>query len=266
MMRAFIRGARSDHGKCTAEVEVDGVAEVAIRGDTGEIRTISGQPASWRRLECTGPLPANPSEFRFRGIDGRGRQELAADPRNNRGLAVVRIEDPQGGREGYTFDLEWRGGSGWGAGPAAAWGTGGGLGWGGSGWGTGSQWGGGWGSGWGETFSHNGRTTGAFSLDSGGGYPLSGASVMADRRTGEVEIRFDSRLGSDVLRFRGRLERVANDVIEARLVDGINQGDPAPVEGRARILLRDSSRVRTIVIEGRARNERFRVNYSEGQW
>lgn len=256
-IRAAIRGGGGDRGKCTAEVEVDGVAEVGIRGDTGEIRTISGQPASWRRLECTGQLPANPGEFRFRGIDGRGRQELAADPRNNRGLAVVRIEDPQGGREGYTFDLEWRGGSGWGAGPGAGWGTGGG-----SGWGTGSQWGGGWGSGWGETFSHSGRGSGMFSADSESGYSLSGASVMADRRTGEVEIRFDSRLGADILRFRGRLQRVANDVIEARLVEGINQGDAAPVEGRARILLRDSSRVRSIVIEGRARDERFRVSYT----
>jgi hypothetical protein len=32
------------------------------------------------------------------------------DPRNGRGFAVVRIEDPQGGREGYTFDIEWSGG------------------------------------------------------------------------------------------------------------------------------------------------------------
>lgn len=261
-MRASIRGGSGDRGKCTAEVEVDGVAEVGIRGDTGEIRTISGQPASWRRLECTGPLPASPGEFRFRGIDGRGRQELAADPRNNRGLAVVRIEDPQGGREGYTFDIEWRGGSGWSAGPGAGWGTGGGSGWGGSGWGRGSQWGGGWGSGWGETFSHSGRGSGAFSVDSGPGYDLRGATVQVDRRTGQVQIRFDSGLGLDILQFRGRLERVADDVIEARLMEGLNRGDSAPVEGRARILLRDSSRVRSILIEGRARNERFRVNYT----
>ena len=33
-----------------------------------------------------------------------------SDPRNN-GVATVRIEDPKGGREGYTFDLEWTGGS-----------------------------------------------------------------------------------------------------------------------------------------------------------
>lgn len=281
-IRASIRGGSGDRGKCTAEVEVDGVAEVGIRGDTGEIRTVSGQPASWRRLECTGPLPANPGDFRFRGIDGRGRQELVADPNSNRGLAVVRIEDPQGGREGYTFDLEWRGGTGWTTGPGTGWGGGsgwgsgtGGSGWGsgrpgsgwgsggGSGWGSGGNWGGGWGSGWGNTFSYSGRGRGAFSLDSGQGYDLRGASVLADRRNGEVQIRFDSGFGGDTLQFRGRLERVSGDTIEARLMEGINRGDAAPVDARARILLRDANRVRSILIEGRARTERFRVTYNE---
>jgi hypothetical protein len=55
-------------------------------------------------------MPTDPSEFRFSGIDGRGRQDLIQDPRNSRGAAVVRIQDPKGGGEGYTFDLEWRGG------------------------------------------------------------------------------------------------------------------------------------------------------------
>lgn len=272
-IRATIRGSSSDRGKCTAEVEVDGVAEVGIRGDTGEIRTVSGQPATWRRLDCTGPLPSNPGDFRFRGIDGRGRQELLADPNSNRGLAVVRIEDPEGGREGYTFDLEWRGGTGWTTGPGTGWGGGsgwgsgtGGSGWGsgtGSGWGRGSNWGGGWGSGWGNTFSYSGRGRGAFAMDSGQGYDLRGASVFADRRNGEVQIRFESGFGGDTLQFRGRLERVSADAIEARLMEGMNRGDAAPVDARARILLRDSNRVRSIFIEGRARNERFRVNYSE---
>jgi hypothetical protein len=263
-IRANIRGGSGDRGKCTAEVEVDGVAEVGIRGDTGEIRTVSGQPASWRRLDCTGPLPANPGEFRFRGIDGRGRQELVAEPSNNRGLAIVRIEDPQGGREGYTFDLEWRGGTGWTGGPGTGWGSGSGSGWGGSsGWGGGSPWGGGWGSGWGNTFSYSGRGRGMFSVDAGQGYDLRGASVFADRSNGEVQIRFESAFGGDTLQFRGRLERVAADAIEARLMEGINRGDAAPVDARARILLRDANRVRSIFIEGRARNERFRVNYSE---
>jgi hypothetical protein len=71
--------------------------------------TIHGAPARWRRMECNSPLPRNPVDFRFQGIDGRGKQELLRDPRNNRGFVVVRIEDPKGGSEGYTFDLEWGG-------------------------------------------------------------------------------------------------------------------------------------------------------------
>jgi len=54
-------------------------------------------------------MPANPANFRFVGVDGRGRQTLARDPRNNGGAAVVQIEDSQGGSEGYTFDLLWGG-------------------------------------------------------------------------------------------------------------------------------------------------------------
>ena len=103
-------GGGNDAGKCTIEVLVDGSADVEIRGDRGFLRTISGQPAQWRRFECSGPMPANPAEFRFSGIDGRGRQELVQDPRRASGAAVVRIQDSNGGAEGYTFDLVWRGG------------------------------------------------------------------------------------------------------------------------------------------------------------
>jgi hypothetical protein len=106
---ATITGGGGDRGKCTIEVEVDGAADVEVSGTTGRIRNLSGQRATWRRLECSDPLPRNMSDFRFRGIDGRGNVQLVRDPRQNRGIAVVRIEDPKGGREGYTFDLEWSG-------------------------------------------------------------------------------------------------------------------------------------------------------------
>jgi hypothetical protein len=108
--RANISGGGGNGGKCTIEVEIDDTAEVEVYGDQGRIQTLSGSPSNWRRFECTSPLPRNPVDFRFRGIDGRGRVELIRDPRNSGGRAVVRIQDSQGGREGYTFDLEWRGG------------------------------------------------------------------------------------------------------------------------------------------------------------
>ena len=104
----FLNGGDRDRGKCTIEVVVDGAAEVEVRGDQAVLRNLAGQPPTWRRFECTGPLPANPAGFRFAGVDGRGRQVLMREPRNGN-PAVIRIEDPQGGSEGYTFDLFWGG-------------------------------------------------------------------------------------------------------------------------------------------------------------
>jgi hypothetical protein len=109
LRRATLTGDRGDRGKCTIEIVVDQMAEVQVSGDSGRLRTLRGQPAEWRRFQCSDAIPRRPADFRFRGIDGRGRVELVRDPRENRGVAVVRIQDTKGGREGYTFDLEWRG-------------------------------------------------------------------------------------------------------------------------------------------------------------
>jgi hypothetical protein len=108
----IVGGGNSDRGKCTIEVVIDGAAEVELRGDTATLRNLSGQTPQWRRFECTGVMPANASNFRFAGVDGRGRQELIRDPRNG-GVAVIRLEDPQAGSEGYTFDVTWDNGGGY---------------------------------------------------------------------------------------------------------------------------------------------------------
>jgi len=102
-------GANGDSGKCTVEVVVDGAAEVEIRGDNATLRNLSGQQPQFRRFQCTGLMPVNPANFRFSGVDGRGRQELIRDPKNG-GVAVIRIEDPESGAGEYTFDLTWSGG------------------------------------------------------------------------------------------------------------------------------------------------------------
>lgn len=113
MRRAAITGGGNfDRGNCTIEVVVDGAADVEIRGDTAILRNFSGQPPQWRRFECTGVMPPNPAGFRLAGVDGRGRQQLLRDPREG-GTAVVRIEDPDHGAEGYTFDIMWGGGGGY---------------------------------------------------------------------------------------------------------------------------------------------------------
>ncbi|MCC7175331.1 MAG: hypothetical protein IT159_09055 [Bryobacterales bacterium] len=110
--QATVTGSGGSSGKCTIEVRVDMTAEVDVYGDSGRLRTLAGQPATWTRMVCTSPLPYRMTDFRFRGIDGRGTQQLVQDPRNNNSIAVIRIEDPRSGSEGYTFDIEWSGGSG----------------------------------------------------------------------------------------------------------------------------------------------------------
>jgi len=103
----FVGGGDAGRGRCTLEVVVDGSAQIEIRGDNATLRNTGGQAPQWRRFECTGAMPANPANFRFAGVDGRGRQTLVSDPRNNGGAAVVEIQDSGGGSEGYTFDLFW---------------------------------------------------------------------------------------------------------------------------------------------------------------
>jgi hypothetical protein len=105
--RASINGGGSaDRGQCRIEVQVDGAAEVEIRGLNATLRDLSGQPPQWRRFDCTGPMPANPSNLRFIGVEGRGRQEVVRNPQNG-GSAVVRIQDPERGAANYGFDLTW---------------------------------------------------------------------------------------------------------------------------------------------------------------
>jgi hypothetical protein len=112
--RATITGG-GGNGRCTIEVSVDHAAEVEVSSDNGLLTTIAGQPAGWRRFQCNAPLPSNPFDFRFVKTGGRGTVRLIQDPRSTRGRAVIRIDDPKGGRAGYTFDLQWRGagGGGW---------------------------------------------------------------------------------------------------------------------------------------------------------
>ena len=124
--QADVRGS-GNSGKCTIEVDVDGVVEIEVHGTTGRMRTVSGQPARWVRFQCNAPFPTGGmNDFRFRGIDGRGRQSLLRDPRQNGGVAVIGIEDRDGGSEGYTFDLEWRDGYFGGGRPGGGFGGGGG--------------------------------------------------------------------------------------------------------------------------------------------
>jgi hypothetical protein len=259
--RAEIRGGGGD-GKCTIEVEVDGIAEVDIRGEEARLRTLTGSPATWRRFVCNQSLPLNPNDFRFKGIDGRGRQDLVRAPSGNRGVATIHIEDPKGGREGYTFDVMWRGGSGTSSG--GAWGnSGGGGGWGGGnnnsgGWGSGNNsggWGGnnngnGWGGGnsgtWGgnnNNLNYRGRGAGYFKNNRGVNDPLSDAEVNVSPN-GDVRVNFTAN--SSQVTLTGRVTRTDNNAVYA---DVSGNG----ISGTMRIGVDNRRNVREISMDGTGR-------------
>ncbi len=104
---ATIVGAGNPNGgQCTISVLVDGQAEIEFRGSTASMHDLGGAPPQWRRFECTSAMPPNPAHFQFAGLNGRGHQNLTAEPRNG-SPAVVRIEDSEGGASEYTFRLTW---------------------------------------------------------------------------------------------------------------------------------------------------------------
>jgi hypothetical protein len=53
-------------------------------------------------------MPLNPTYFNFRGISGRGQQQLTHNPSTD-GNAIIRINDPSGGNSTYAFEVEWQG-------------------------------------------------------------------------------------------------------------------------------------------------------------
>jgi hypothetical protein len=258
--RAQIRGGGGDRGKCTIEVDVDGVVEIEIQGDQGRMRTLSGNPAGWRRMECNQPLPQNPRDFRFSGVDGRGRQTLLRDPSSNRGVAVVRIEDPQGGHEGYTFDIEWGGPGGGGfdrGGPGGGFDRGGpgggGFDRGGPGPGPGDD--GGFRRGrdgrWDDEVHFVGRGDGIFNNFRGPDDRLYDCEVTIDRR-GQVTVTFQNDRRSRST-FTGRLTRFDRDLI---IADMSGRG----VRGSMEIRLNGRDRVNDISMSAVGR-ERFELRW-----
>jgi hypothetical protein len=112
--RAVLTGGSASNGRCSAEVVVDGAADVEIRGDMGTLRNLAGQMPEWRRFECTSAIPPMAANMEFRG-EGRGDVRMVSTPYNNNGVAVVHIDDRSSGANIYRFSLTWNG-----EGPSAA--------------------------------------------------------------------------------------------------------------------------------------------------
>ncbi len=96
-------------GQCDIRLQVDGEAEVAVRGDRVFVRTLSGREARDDGSECNEPLPARDlRDFDFEVKDRRGDIALVDQPGPRTGYcAVVRIRDPKGGEGRYHFRLTW---------------------------------------------------------------------------------------------------------------------------------------------------------------
>jgi hypothetical protein len=97
-------------GRCRVRVRIDDEADVELRGDMIRIHVIKGGPGKDEGTECNAPLPTsgNITNFRFRGIDGRGTPRLVQEPSaRNSYVAAVNVQDPRSGSEGFTFDLTW---------------------------------------------------------------------------------------------------------------------------------------------------------------
>lgn len=204
-----------------------------------------------------------PDNFRFRGIDGRGRQELVRDP-NNGGAAVIRIDDPKGGSEGYTFDVEWRGGSGGGGGWGGSGGNGpgnNGGGWGnggnrpgnnGGGWGGSGGSGGGWNGSSGSTFNFRGDGNGYLNRRNGRDQRVRDVNVSLSR-DGRVALSFDGE-GFQRLNFVGRADRYNRDSIVTELRSGGTRGS-------ATIYMDRRGEVERIEMNGRMGNDDFRLQW-----
>src|SRR5712691_3652999 len=97
-------------GQCDIRLQVDNEVEVAVRGDTVSIRTISGRDARDDGSECNAPLPdRDVPGFNFQVMDSRNEIRLLAEPsRRNDFTAIVRIRDSAGGEGRYHFRLSWQ--------------------------------------------------------------------------------------------------------------------------------------------------------------
>jgi hypothetical protein len=202
-------------------------------------------------------MPPNPIDFRFQGIDGRGRQQLVRDPRNG-GPAVVRIDDPKNGREGYTFDIEWRGGGG----EYAPGGRGGGDEHVPGGRGGGNNWGG-WNGGWGDEIVYKGRGRGEFFRQGNRPTRIFGVDLFVRRNDGNVTVTFDTERGRNTLTFGGRIQRVQGNTILTDVRVGERSGNEAGAAGVMNVTIGERRRVTSIHMDGTLGNRRFVLRWED---
>lgn len=245
---------RRDNGYCVVRLRVDDEVVIHIRGSRLAFETVRGREAYDEGSECSQPMPYGSAlaNFRFRGVDGRGRVELAEAPDSgNRYTARVRIQDSKGGDEGYTFRVQWdnrnpgmsadSGGQGWGGsrpGRGSGWGTGGNQ---GSGWGSGSG-SAGW---WQNDFEATTRGAGVARMVGQPDLNLT-STILRLRRNGQFTLEIS---GAETVRFNGAWTR-NGDTAVLDIRNGFSSG-AATGSGRATIV---NNEVQSLAINGRNRN------------
>ena len=90
------------------EGEVDGKVQITIRGDRMDTREIAGPMTNALQYRVYDALPARSGQVRLQTQQGRGSVKIAQQPDiSNDYSAVITVEDPQGGRAFYAFQLFW---------------------------------------------------------------------------------------------------------------------------------------------------------------
>ncbi len=270
---------RRDNGYCVVRLRVDDEVVVHIRSNRLGFETVRGRDAHDEGSECSQPMPSSSAlaNFRFKGVDGRGRVELAEAPDSgNRYTALVRIQDTKGGDEGYTFRVQWEnrnpgaatdssgfGGrrsrandnSGWGTstgGSNSGWGSTGSSG--SSGWGTGAA----TGNAWGQTdFEDTAAGTGVARM--AGQSDLNLTSTRLRLRTGGQFIL--EIIGAETVRFAGTWRRDGDTAI-LDINNGFASGG-ANGTGRAVLI---NNQIQSLTLDGRNRttNAAFKVEFRSG--
>jgi hypothetical protein len=94
----------SGGGECEIRVRIDQRAYVEVRNSRVRVRTLQGAPSFNQGSWCTGPMPENPSDFRFQKGAGRGNSSLSQTPNpSNGGMATIYVEDSANRADLYTL-------------------------------------------------------------------------------------------------------------------------------------------------------------------
>jgi hypothetical protein len=239
-------------GQCDIRLQIDGEAEVSVRGDMVYVRTISGRDARDEGSECNGPLPSRDvQDFRFEVGNSRGEIRLLSQPsRSSNFAAVVRIRDSQGGEGRYDFRLSWAM--------------------------TGAYQGGGGDMRppaprddmrlpgpdrgrpvWNDSVEYRGRGSGIYTRSHERRRQLNNAEVSVDRE-GRVRVRFDTSFGGP-LAFMGRIRTVNGGTLTA----DVEAGDQTlGLRGPMIIHLDNRRQVASVAMEGTAgRRDNFRLRW-----